>query len=297
MRAALRLAAMVLLAMLAARSARAEPALWRVRGPAGTVYLFGTMHILPRPADWLVGHVADAFHASTALWEEADVGPSDQARFTQLLTRGLDPAGDLWAKLPPDTAARFRAQMQRCHLSPDIVGHFRPWLATIMPTMCELMAQSQQPAAAAQPADDSTNPENVLAHEAKITGKTVAYFETAEEQIGYLSAAPEAAQFVQLRRAIDGAAKGEDDFAALEDQWLRGDIGAIAKQAARMREEGEDFYRTILVDRNVRFAARIKTLAGQPGTHFVAIGAAHFAGPDSVQEALKRLGLTSERLN
>lgn len=289
-------AALALFASLASPAARAEPALWRVRGSAGTIYLFGTMHILPRPADWLVGHVADAFHASTTLWEEADVSNSDQGKLNQLMARGMDPTGNLWSKLPPETVKKFRAQLQRCHLSPDIVGHFRPWLATIMPTICELMAQSQQPGAPPK-ADDSTNPENVLTHEAKVTGKTVAYFETAEEQIGYLSASPEAAQLAQLRRAIDGVANGEDDFAALEDQWLRGDIDAIAKQAARMREEGEDFYRTILVDRNIRFAARIKTLAAQPGTHFVALGAAHFAGPDSVQTELKRLGLTAERLN
>jgi uncharacterized protein YbaP (TraB family) len=64
-----------------------------------------------------------------------------------------------------------------------------------------------------------------------------------------------------------------------------------------MRERYPDLYNVWLVDRNRAWAKQIASLLKQPGTVFVAIGAGHLAGPDSVQAQLRERGIATERVH
>jgi len=153
------------------------------------------------------------------------------------------------------------------------------------------MAQSEPQAKGAKPAE--SHPEQVLLNAATEHLKRAKFFETVADQLGYLSNAPQEAQIQQLRKAIHEAATGKDDFTGLETAWFNGDTAVIGKAVLQMRSEGEAFYQTLLAQRNVRFAARIKEMLSQPGTVFVAIGAGHLVGPDSVQAQLEKSGIHS----
>jgi hypothetical protein len=54
--------------------------------------------------------------------------------------------------------------------------------------------------------------------------------------------------------------------------------------------------RILLTDRNRRWADAIRTRMDQPGTVFVAVGAGHLAGADSVQHFLEAQGITVRRV-
>jgi len=272
--------------------ARAAPALWLVQGAHAKIYLFGTMHILPKPVPWFSGNVQAAFTESGTLWEEADVGLANPAAAGDMIRQGLDPSADLWSELPQASAETFRGELKKCKIDPVLVTNYKPWLAALMPTICDILAQSSGGGASAKPADAS--PEAILMKAARAGNKEVKFFETAADQIGYLANAPHAAQLEQLRKAIEEAATGKDDFAGLEQAWFNGDVSAIAKAVLQLRHDGEAFYQTILAQRNIRFAARIKQMLNQDGTVFIAIGAGHLAGPDCVQVALAKLGITTQ---
>ena len=62
-----------------------------------------------------------------------------------------------------------------------------------------------------------------------------------------------------------------------------------------MRAQGADFYDMIFTQRNVRFAARIAQALKGSQTVFVAIGAGHLAGPDSVQAQLGKLKIATTK--
>jgi uncharacterized protein YbaP (TraB family) len=53
----------------------------------------------------------------------------------------------------------------------------------------------------------------------------------------------------------------------------------------------------VFPERNARFAARIEEMLKANQTAFVAIGAGHLAGPDSVLAVLARQGITAQRLD
>jgi uncharacterized protein YbaP (TraB family) len=63
-----------------------------------------------------------------------------------------------------------------------------------------------------------------------------------------------------------------------------------------MRTDYPDVYRLLLVDRNQDWANQLKTRLAGSGVSFVAVGAGHLAGPDSLQAQLKKLGIKAERV-
>jgi uncharacterized protein len=71
-------------------------------------------------------------------------------------------------------------------------------------------------------------------------------------------------------------------------------IARIGNDDMRLREP--KLYQLLLVQRNQVWATKIAAMLQQPGTVFIAVGAAHLAGPDSVQARLELLGVPVERL-
>jgi uncharacterized protein YbaP (TraB family) len=55
-------------------------------------------------------------------------------------------------------------------------------------------------------------------------------------------------------------------------------------------------HKRLLTDRNARWAQWIDGRLKQPGTVFVAVGAGHLAGSDSVQRQLRKRGIKVRRV-
>jgi uncharacterized protein YbaP (TraB family) len=63
-----------------------------------------------------------------------------------------------------------------------------------------------------------------------------------------------------------------------------------------MQSDYPDVYKLLLVDRNRDWASQLKTKLAGSGVSFVAVGAGHLVGPDSVQAQLAKLGVKAERV-
>ena len=67
----------------------ADPAIWVVKDPDTTIYLFGTFHGLDNTADWFNDEVKTAFDASNELVIEALI-PEDPAELQKLVSEAWD---------------------------------------------------------------------------------------------------------------------------------------------------------------------------------------------------------------
>ena len=65
---------------------------------------------------------------------------------------------------------------------------------------------------------------------------------------------------------------------------------------AQLRAASPDTYRMMFTERNDRWADWIRARMRSPGTVFVAVGAGHLAGPDSLLVRLAERGLPSRRV-
>ena len=62
----------------AAPAVQAHPALWKIADHDTTIYLFGTIHLLPAGIDWLNGPLADALDHSDTLMTDLPPGDIDR---------------------------------------------------------------------------------------------------------------------------------------------------------------------------------------------------------------------------
>lgn len=284
------LLARLLLALLlcAPLAALAHPALWVVRQGASTVYLFGTIHVLPANTAWRFPALETALAESDALYVE--ITDDNAVNMTALVLRyGVDTTQSLSSTLTSFDRGRLARAVRLAQVPGGMaaVDLMRPWLAALTLTVTPILKAGFDPAQGV---------DRQLRTQMQAAGKPVHGLETAEEQIRYLADMPTAQQLAFLRATLRDSGHANIDLKQLLAAWLAGDTDTIARlENAELREGQPALYQRLLVTRNATWAARLAHLLDTPGTVFVAVGAAHLAGPDSVQVQLEKRGIHALR--
>jgi uncharacterized protein len=283
---ALLLAALLLLGSCGSAPREAKPALWAVRDGDTTIYLFGTVHMLRPELRWFDGPVRTAFDASDTLVLELVMPP--QAETQALLDRlGRTPGDPNVAALPAAEHARLEGVLRQSGLAPQALDRDEPWLAALTLSLLPLQKLGF---------DDVNGAEQVLQTAARKAGKQVQGLETAEEQFGYFDQLSAAAQSRLLADTLDGLPKTGATIEAAIDAWSKGDADALARLLNADLAANPELRDTLLLHRNRAWADWIRGRMQTPGTVFVAVGAGHLAGGESVLAMLAKTGLKVERL-
>ena len=275
-----------LLLLLAALPARADPALWVAHKDAATVYLFGTIHILPAQTRWMDKAILAALAQSTELWTEADIG-NLAGNLAAVRHYGLGAANGTESLLPPEYRERFRHDVTLSGMPPVVFAHARPWLAEIL-----LDAAALQRAGPVVMGAEATL--LAYAHDHHMATPT---FETLDQQFAMLADMPEAAQITALEQEIDEFDGAGPQFAKLLAAWQSGDVDALDRLTNQdMRKHQEASWTELILRRNQGFAQKIADRLQGSGTAFVAVGAAHLCGSTGVPALLKNQGFEVTRV-
>jgi len=239
----------------------AKPALWVVADADTKIYLFGTFHALDGRSAWFNDEVAGAFAGSD-----------------QLVLETIIPGTP-----PPVAEARPGS------IGPVVrVAGSASFLSSTKMVMSAGRASGMSTAHGA---------DVILNEAAQAAGKPVEGLETFEFQLSMFSqlpAAPKPANEAQKTTTMKALSAVLTD---LQAAWNRGDAEGFAPMLEQMRTKSPAMYRMMFADRNARWAEWIARRLERPGTVFVAVGAGHLAGRDSVQAKLATLGLGTARLN
>jgi len=115
---------------------------------------------------------------------------------------------------------------------------------------------------------------------------------TTAQRTRLLAGVSEEDQLDFLRGTLEDFEDATVQLDRLVEAWATGDVETIKTVGVEpMRESGEALYEALLVRRNTNWADQIQTLLEGSGTVFIAVGSAHLAGDDSVQEILERRGV------
>lgn len=266
----------------------AKPALWKVADSDTTVYLFGTIHLLKPETRWFAGDIKTAFDASDELVTEM-IQPTDGEAQKIVITRALDPDGPpLTKKLTPKDAARYSAALKSLDLDPVGLEVFEPWFVSTLVAMAPMQKLGY---------DVSSGAEKVLTAAAKAAGKKIGALETMEEQIGFFDNLPEDVQIKFLNSAVKELPQAKKVTTAMIGSWTKGRPDILAKVMNDGMDKQPEIKKALLTDRNARWADWISKRLEQPGTVFVAVGAGHLAGKESVQAMLEGKQLKVTRVH
>lgn len=266
----------------------ADPALWVVKDADTTIYLFGTVHVLKPGLSWFDEAVKDAFDTSDQLMLEL-VMPDDQMEVANtMMPLAIDQSGKtLSSRLAPEQLKAYEAAMASVGLPAAQFDKFEPWFPAITLSVMPLTKLGYDPEQGA---------EKQLTRLAKSSGKPVAGFETLGEQLGFFDTLPENQQVAFLNSVVKDLDKLGPQLDRMVVLWAKGDPDGLAIAMNESLAATPELARTLLWDRNARWADQIKARMDQPGTVFVAVGAGHLAGQHSVQDYLKERGLVAERV-
>jgi len=270
----------------AARSA-AEPAMWVVKGPHATVYLFGTIHALDKNHPWHTAKIDAAIERSQSLWLEVP-NVDDAASMQPLLMQlGLDMAHPLSTKLTPDQMAKLTKAASSLPGGSGMLDMMKPWLAGMMLSLAPVLQAGYDPNSGVE---IELKPEFVKAN------KPVKGFETMEQQIHYFADLSEKAQLDFLVSEIDDTDSAVDKFKELVAAWYSGDPAKLdALNNAEFRDKYPDLFQLLVVKRNQNFASQIQNLLKGDSVSFVAVGAGHLVGKDGVPAMLEKQGYKVSR--
>lgn len=260
----------------------ARPALWEMTGPNGQRgWLFGTIHALPRPADWRSPAIDNAMAgADRIVVEIAEVGDSAamQREFAALArTPGQPP---LTSKLPPALRGKLAAELKAAGLAESRFAELETWAAALT------LAQ-----AGAKDLDSANGIDRAVV--ALAGTRPVVELEGTRAQLGIFDRLPEAEQR-DLLAAVVGDPDQDSDrpFAA----WLRGDMTALERETHRGLLADPELRRALFTGRNLAWTEKVAAMLAAGHKPFVAVGGAHMAGPDGLPALLAARGYRVVRI-
>jgi uncharacterized protein YbaP (TraB family) len=265
----------------------ADPALWLVRDADTTIYLFGTFHLLDgRP--WFNDEVKTAFDASNELVLEAII-PENPAELQPMIVRyAVDQQGRrLSQRLSAEQNAALSRALGMIGIPATVFDSLEPWFASM--TLATVAGQRL----GISPAN---GPEAVLARAARERNLTVSELEGLEWQIRLFDGMPEEQQLAQLREALDNLDTLAEKLAPMLAAWSSGDVEGLRRIVDQQGEADTALHRLLFTDRNATWAGWIQQRLARPGAVFMAVGAGHLAGADSVQTQLQARGIRAERV-
>ena len=262
--------------------------MWHVHSATTDITLFGTMHALPPETAWLSPRIAARVDAADTLVLET-VLPDDPAGLAPLVASlgfeaGLPP---LAARVAPSKKAKLLASVSSLGLNAAQLDGMKTWLAAIAigDGAIEQLGFSQ-----------GAGVEATLTARFRAAHKPVIGLETPESQLRIFDQLPETDARALLDATVDDVATARDDTNALVAYWRAGETEALAADFDKGFKATPRLERALLADRNRAWADWIAARLATPGTVFLAVGAGHLGGPDSVVAMLKARGLMVERL-
>lgn len=266
-----------------------RPAIWRIgaRRPGGrdtTIWLFGTVHVLPPGFRWRSpGVEAIARRAKLLLVESVDAG----AGLDALAAPGSGPPpAPLVARVNPSHRAKLEALMAT--LPPPaaaVLDGLPTWIAAVAVSVVRDIRAGELPGPGA---------DDWLETQFRAAGKPVLPIEDGAKVLAAANAIPDAEQRAMLDEALDAPPLDRAASRAPLHAWAKGEVGpgspiVVALQSAALSD-------ALLDRRNAAWARQLKQRLRIPGELLFAAGAGHFIGRGSVIERLEAEGVRVTRV-
>lgn len=267
--------------------------LYRIDHRGHTCYLFGTVHVGQAAFYPLEPQVTRALHEAGTIALEIDV--RNTTAFQQAILRhGLyQDQQTIDAHLPADSLVRLKSALQRAGIPYESVARMKPWMIANL-LIVQAMARSGFPA--------EQGLELYFLSVAEKERKNILGLETADYQLSLFNHLNEAQQKEYLEETLHDLDDGSaiEKSAELIRAWSQADsrkMEALKQQILNDESASSRFIEEILLNqRNPGMADKVEALMNNDTHAFVAVGALHLIGKNSIPDLLKQRGYRVTKL-
>jgi len=266
----------------------ATPALWKVAGPKGSVFLFGSFHMLPADVKWRSPAVDKALNEAAVVVFETDLAGAHDPRVAQTLIGKygyLPPGQTLDRILPQSTWAELDRTATELGVPGSALAPLRPWLAAVTLGLQLVVKEGFDP---------SNGVEQQVMAWAGPNGKSFASLETSESQIRIFGDLTREQEIALLTIALQQVRETPKMLGDMLVAYRKGDLATLERTLNIGFDDFPLLRKRILKDRHEKWVPKIERMIADGRTHMIIVGVAHLVGPDSVVAMLRAKGVKVE---
>lgn len=268
------------------------PALWEIEYQGKTSYLFGSIHMGEESMYPLPELVTEAYQAAEALVVEIDMTNLDQMKMAQKVQQlAIDPENPLETVLTEKTLNEYQEYCEETKSPCQMFNSFEPWFAAITLEALHMQQSGYK---------ETLGIDMHFLKQAHNT-KEIIELESIDSQLNMMDGMSAELQDMFLYSVVS---KEEDDTEELVTAWKTGNVEEFlktsfeeAKEKGISEDDYNQFMQVFLYERNQGMADGIAQAIKSGKTLFAVVGAAHYAGDNSVNHYLKEKGFEVKRVN
>lgn len=283
------LASLSLVMSASSQAESASTSVWKVSKGEDTIYLGGTIHILPISEFPLPDAFTEAYKKSDSIVLEADLPePTDTAaQMAMLKTLTYEAGQTLSGTLSPSTYQALADYLKSLNVNVKELDTFRPGFIAVTITAIE----AQRAGIAGQGVDAYFD------QLAAKDNKPKEYLETMAFQLALLARQGEGYEDEFIETNIEQMSDFKTMINDLISAWREGDTQHIDRLIIQdLKKQSPESFEEFFVARNKNWIPKIEAMFGDQDTEFVLVGAGHLAGEESVIDLLKKKGYTISQL-
>jgi uncharacterized protein YbaP (TraB family) len=266
---------------LATEQNAAHPALWTVHGRTGTVYLLGSIHLLPVGLAWRDEQIENAVYSADNYVFEAPVNTDTMKDY--IVKFGSLPSGQsLYSLLPRDSQNDLGADTALVNLPETNIDTRRPWVAALV---LQAMRTTQKAMSPYSGVDFS------VLSEVQARGKPIRYLETFEQQMHLLAPSDPKIELASFEAFLKDFKTEDNTLPDMIAAWSAGDVVKLDKLSLGSMAEHPDAKKVLIDDRNKAWLKPIEHMLDmEQGTFLVTVGVLHLVGRGGVPALLRADG-------
>jgi uncharacterized protein len=262
--------------------------LWRCQGKENTLYLLGSIHILPETAYPLPAPMEKAFANSGRLVLEVDLGATTTRKVMSAFGQvGVYPPNDrLSNHISPSTHQALVIVLKALNMSPKAAERLRPaFLAEVITSRVATLAGFRS----------DLGVDQHFYQEAKKSGKPTAGLETVEDQ-AHVFQLSDSENEAYLRSTLANLATYPVVLQEISTAWRRGDTERLDGLLNEDERADPTLYAQMFTRRNERWLPQIEDMFQRPENQLVIVGAGHLVGRYGLLNALRLRGYRLHQL-
>lgn len=259
-------------------SAVAEPVMWKAQKGQTTLFIYGTIHVGSQQVTPLVPKVVDALAQSDSLIVEALLNENITLKQQKQVT--------VKQALNPEQSSELEAIANQSKLSYPALLEIAPWQAALTLQQVSFRQLNYL---------SDYGVDRQLMDWAASNHLPQKGLETLQFQIDLIAGQPDDGVDMLLQTIAEWPYNA-NNIQCLVTAWQTGDTNKLESMMIS-GSYNEDFYQNFLVKRNRNWVEQLTTEeAYKTGTFFVAVGALHLAGSESVPHLLEQRGFEVEQV-
>jgi uncharacterized protein len=266
----------------------AKSTLWKAHGDHNTVYLLGSIHVLPLSAYPLHPALQRAFNDSSQIVFEVDLSAISQRDVLQEFQQvGVYPPGDdLAHHVSPATLTILKIVLAKLDISYEQAKRYKPGL------LAELITSRYTELAGFR---EDLGVDHYFYAQAKATHKPVLGLETVRDQARVLNADDTAGE----RDLIEAIANLPASKAVLDElvrAWKYGRINKLDRLLNQDEREDPKSFEAMFARRNQKWLPQVERFLHADKNYLVIVGSGHLVGDHGLVRALQDRGYRVDQL-